>query len=188
MSRDTTPDIIAAATAPIVRPFVAVEMLYPDGPVRVTSLDRIVSIESPSTGMQADWYGTPLGEISAIEEGAEDKSYGFTLSLSGIPGNWSTYLRTQDVQGRGVSVLLGFVDRLYNVIGTQVITVGFMDAQDVQAGETTAVVVSCESIQADWARARVRRYTDVDHQQRHPGDNFFKYVAALENQTLRWGK
>jgi hypothetical protein len=40
----------------------------------------------------------------------------------------------------------------------------------------------------DWERARVRRCTDVDHRTRYPTDGFFKYVAALENQTLAWGR
>lgn len=188
MTRQASPAIITAATSDVVRPFVAVELLYPEGPVRVTSLDREVTITSPSSGQPAQWYGLPMGELSAIQEGTENRSYGFTISLSGIPGNWGEYLRSQDVQGRPATVLFGFVDRLYNVVGTQIITVARMDAQDVQAGQTTAVIVSCESIQVDWERARVRRYTDVDHQQRHPGDTFLKFTAALENQTLLWGR
>ena len=128
-----------------------------------------------------------LGEISALEEGSENRSYGFTLQLSGIPGNWASYLRGQDVQGRMVTVRLGFVDAAHTVIGSEIITVGRMDTQDVQAGATTAVLVSCESIAVDWERARVRRCTHIDHSTRHPTDGFFKYQAAMENINLSWG-
>lgn len=183
MTRPAAAPLIAAAKQPVVRPFMAANLDYPDGPVRVCSLPQPVTIGGQT------YYGTgAMGEISALEEGAENRSYGFTLQLSGIPGNWAEYLRTQDVQGRMVTVYLGFVTEQYQVIGSEIITVGRMDTQDVQAGATTAVVVSCESIGVDWERARVRRCTDADHRARHPTDGFFKYQAAMENMTLSWGK
>lgn len=182
--RDADTALIEASTAHIVRPFMAVDLDYPDGAVRLCSLPHQITIGGNV------YYGSgAMGEISALEEGAENRSYGFTLSLSGIPGNWAEYLRGQDVQGRLVTVMIGFVDATYaNVIGTQIITVGRMDTQDVQAGKTTAVLVSCESIAVDWERARVRRCTDIDHRARHPTDGFFKYQAAMENLSLSWGR
>lgn len=183
MTRPASDALIAAASAHQVRPFFAVELLYPAGPVRLCSLPLPVTI-----GGQV-YQGTgALGEISALEEGSENRSYGFTLQLSGIPGNWAEYLRSQDVQGGLVTVHLGFVNAQHTVIGTHVITVGRMDTQDVQAGATTAVLVSCESIGVDWERARARYCTDADQRAQHPTDGFFRYQAALENQVLTWGK
>jgi len=185
MRQDATTALVQAFTAPVVRPFMAVFLDYPDGPVRLTSLRRgsMLSIDG------AEWHGTGvLGQISALEDGAELRSYGFALSLSGIPGNFGTYLRGQDVQGRRVKVYIGAVNERYEVLGTQCIKVGRMDAQDVASGETTAINLTCEDVMIDWERARVRRCTDVDHRARYPTDGFFKYVAALENLTLKWGK
>jgi len=183
MTRPAASTMIAAARQPVVRPFMAAELDYPAGTVRVCSLPMPVTI-----GGQV-YHGTGvMGEISALEEGAENRSYGFTLQLSGIPGNWAEYLRTQDVQGRLVTVYLGFVNEGHELIGAEIITVGRMDTQDVQAGATTAVLVSCESIGVDWERARVRRCTDADHRAHNPDDGFFKYQAAMENITLTWGK
>ena len=183
MSRPAAAPLIAASRQPVVRPFMAADLDYPDGAVRVCSLPQPITI-----GGQV-YYGTgAMGEISALEEGPENRSYGVTLQLSGIPGNWASYLRTQDVQGRLATVYLGFVTANYELIGSEVITVGRMDTQDVQAGATTAVLVSCESIGVDWERARVRRCTDADHRTRHPTDGFFKYQAAMESMTLKWGK
>jgi hypothetical protein len=184
VTRPLATDQIEAVTATVVRPFMAVEMDYPSGFVRLCSLPVSVVIDGDT------YYGTGvMGEISPLEEGAENRSYGFTLTLCGIPGSWSEYLRGQDVQGRKVRVMMGFCDATHNVIGDPVIiTVGRMDTQDVRAGKNTDVTVSCEDIRVDWERARVRLATDADHQAKHPGDTFFKYVAAMENIDLSWGR
>lgn len=183
MSRPTTAAMLDAARAGVVRPFLAVELMYPDGPVRCTSLDRHIPLDGHT------WYGTGvLGRLGDIEEGSENRSYGFSVSLSGIPGEWMAYLRGQDVQGRLATVRLGFVDAHYEVLGIETITVGRMDTQDIEVGPVLGVIVSCEGIGVDWERARVRRCTDVDQQTRHPGDRFFQYTAALENMTLTWGR
>jgi hypothetical protein len=183
LTRDVSAALITASQAAIVRPFMAVDMDYPDGAVRVCSLDRAVTFGGH------DWYAVgALGAVSQVEEGSENRSYGFNISVSGVPGSFNEYLRSQDVQGRLVTVYLGFVDSDYSIIGYDIVTVGRMDTQDVQAGQTTSVTVQCESIQVDWERPRVRRCTDADHRSRHSTDGFFQYVAALQNLDLRWGK
>jgi hypothetical protein len=181
MSRDAPAELIAGFQQPVVRPFLAAELDYPAGPVRLTTLDRDKTVMI--NGETFHGAGM-LGQISALEDGAESRSYGFTLSLSGIPGDWGAYLRGQDVQGRRVRIWLGLADAAWRPVATQLVKVGRMDAQDVQTAEQTAVVVTCEDVMVDWERPRVRRCTDVDHQTRHPGDGFFKYVAALQNIIL----
>ena len=198
MSEPRAPALVDASRRDTVRPFLAAELMYPRGPVRVTSLDRSVLLTSPNAGGLVTFYGVGvMGEVSPIEEGGEDRSYGVQLTLAGMPNtltvdgelqSMSEYLRAQDVQGRPYALIFGLVDRLYQVIATDVIQLGRMDVQDVLAGETTAIVVSCESIQVDWERAQSSRYTDVDQQRRHPGDRFLEYIAALENMDLPWGR
>ena len=184
MSRDASPAFLQGFAQPVVQPFLAALLEYPDGPVRLTTLDRgqVVMIDGQP------WYGAGvLGQVSALEDGAEARSYGFTLSLSGIPGDWAAYLRSQDVQGRPVRIWLGLADADWNVIATQLIKVARMDVQDVAVGDSssgTSVLVTCEDVMVDWERARVRRCTDVDHRARHPTDGAFKYVAALQNIIL----
>lgn len=181
MTRAASAAFVSGFKQSVVHPFLAARLDYPAGPVRMTTLPRgqTVMIDGQV------WHGAGvLGQISALEDGAESRSYGFTLSLCGIPGDWAAYLRAQDVQGRSVRVWLGLADAAWNVVATQLVKVGRMDTQDVQVAEQTAVIVTCEDIMVDWERPRVRRCTDVDHQTRHPGDGMFKYVAALENIIL----
>lgn len=185
MTRPADTALLDAARAPVVRPFLAAELMYPEGPVRLSSLPVAQAIQIGGD----TYHGTGvLGKISQLEEGSENRSYGFTLDLSGIPGNWAEYLRGQDVQGGLVTIRFGLVDDQWRVIGSEIITVGRMDTQDVQAGAETWVRVNCEGPNVDWERARVRRCTDVDQQQRHTGDRFFKFVAAMENFNIIWGR
>ena len=185
MSRPADTALLAAARAAVVRPFLAAELIYPEGPVRLCSLPQGLTVLVDGE----TYHGTgALGRVTQLEEGSENRSYGFALDLSGIPGNWAEYLRGQDVQGGLVTIRLGLCDDQWRVIGSEIITVGRMDTQDVQAGAETFVRVNCEGPNVDWERARVRRCTDVDQTQRHPGDQFFKFVAGMENLNIVWGR
>lgn len=185
MTRPAPANLIEAAKAPEVLPFLAAELLYPAGPVRLTSLPvgQTVLVDGN------EYHGTgAMGRVTELEEGAENRSYGFSLELSGIPGNWSEYLRAQDVQGGLVTIRFGLCSRDWSVIGSEIITVGRMDTQDVQVGEQTYVRVNCEGPHVDWERPRVRRATDVDQQTRNSGDRFFKFTAAMRNFREQWGR
>lgn len=189
MSRSLSPAELAATQAEVVRPFMAAELDYPAGAVRATTLDRPIQLQSPKSGALETWHGCgAMAKITGLQAGSEVRSYGFEISLSGIPGNWGAYLRAQDVQGRDVYIILGFLNPDYSVMFSRTVTRAVMDTQDVEFGERTSVNVVCESVLLDWERARVRRATDVDHRERYPTDGFFRYVAAMENMTLTWGK
>lgn len=184
MSRVIHPATAAAAMGDVVRPFLSIEMDYPDGMVRATSLQETVELGGHT------YYGMGvLGELSGIQEGSESRSYGVTASLSGIPGNFAAYLQSQDVQGRAATIRLGLLNHAYELQGDMVVIfVGRMDTQDITAGKSTSIDVAIESLLIDWERARVRRYTDVDQQAVYPGDRGLEYVSALQNMDLRWGK
>jgi len=47
--------------------------------------------------------------------------------------------------------------------------------------------VSCEPLAARLLRPNVSRYSDQDHQMRHPGDKFFEFLAQMENKDVTWG-
>lgn len=183
-SRSISTATQAAAQADHVRLVTLMDLDYPDGPVRVCSLQGNLVVGGNT------YYGMgAAGELSAVTEGAENKSYGITASLTGVPNSFAKYLIGQDVQGRSATIRLGLLSPSDKLIGDWVtIFVGRMDAQDIQVGATTAVTVSIESLLIDWERARVRRYTDVDQQTAYPGDRGLEYISALQNLTLKWGK
>lgn len=185
MTRAAPAELLAAVAGPQLVPFVAVEAMYPDGPVRLCSLPRGATVLADGQ----TYYGTgALGSITDLSESTDNPSDGFAIELAGIPGNFGAYLRGQDVQGQPVTVRFGVCTPAGQALASTVVMVGIMDTQDVQAGEETWVRVVCEGPGVDWERARVSRVTHVDQTQRHPGDRIFKYVAAMENFTIAWGR
>lgn len=184
MTREIHSATAAAALGDVVRPFLTIELDYPDGMVRASTLQETVVIGGQT------YYGMGVvGNLSPIQEGAESRSYGVTASLTGVPGNFAAYLQSQDVQGRTAIIRVGLMNHAYEIVGEMVtIFVGRMDTQDISAGKNTSVDVAIESLLIDWERARVRRYTDVDQQAVYPGDRGFEYQAALQNMSLIWGR
>lgn len=184
MTRAADPALITASLAGTVAPFFAAELIYQDGPVRVCSLPGPVTIEGDV------YQGTgAMGALSRIEQGSENRSYSFTLSLTGIPPEFSDYLRTQDPHGGQVTIWFGLVNiETQAAIGARRIRTGRMDTQDVQAGDVLSVDVTVEAFNLDWERPRIHRCTDQSQTDAYPGDRFFKYVAAIPGMPLAWGR
>ncbi len=61
-----------------------------------------------------------------------------------------------------------------------------MDQLTYQLGSTATLRLTAESRLVDWARPRVLRYNDADHQARHPGDKFFQYTENQVEVVHRW--
>lgn len=184
MGRDLDTESAAHTQGDIVRPFVLVDLDYPEGMVRLSSLGFTIELD----GNEYTGAGR-LGQVSAVEEGADAQSYGVALSLTGVPGSFSAYLTQQDVQGREATLRLGFLNRKHQIIGTPtVIFVGRMDTQDVSAGKSAAVLVAVESLLIDWERSCSRRYTDADQRARFPDDRGFELIAATINAEFTWGR
>jgi hypothetical protein len=151
MTREIDSGTLQAAQGDHVRPFMLIELDYPDGMVRATSLQQTIVVDGLT------YYGMGvLGQLSEVTEGAESRSYGVTASLSGIPRDFAAYLQSQDVQGRSATIKIGFMSHAFKIIGEMVtVFVGRMDTQDVSVGDNTAVSVAIESLLIDWERARV---------------------------------
>jgi hypothetical protein len=176
--------MVAATLLGTVSPGFAVEVQYPDGPVRLCSLPYPVTIEG-----HAFDPGAALGSVSRIEQGSENRSYGFTLQASGIPPEFAAYLRSQDPHGGRVVVWFLLVDNTtHALIGARRIRTGRVDTQDVTAGDTLSVSINVEAFNLDWERPRRSLVTDQSQRDAYPGDLFFKYVSALPSLNLSWGR
>lgn len=173
-----------AVDQPRVMPFTLVELDFPEGIGRVTSLPFDVRYQGNT------WYGLSiLGTVSEISEGPENRSYGVSLTLTGVPVSFTEYLLNQRIQGRTVKLMVGFLNDDQQFVDHPYTTfVGRMDTMDVKVGRETAVQISCESLLIDWERPRIRRFTDADQRSQYPNDRGFEYVAAQVNKNLLWGK
>lgn len=167
-----------------LRPFSAVELDYPDGVVRLSFLPFDIEIDGHIfTGSGS------LGALSRIVEGAEQKSYGLTVTLSGIPSVKTDYLLNQDIQGRIAKVWMGFLDENHRLIGRPVIIfVGRMDTQLLKVGKTTDIEVSIESLFIDWQRPKIKRFTHEDQVSSYPNDKGLEFVSMVADMEIIWGR
>lgn len=181
--RSMTPAMEAAVQAEIVSRTVAVEMDFPSGLLRVNGSPADFQI------LGNTYLGIGgLGAISATEESAELRAYGLTLSLSGIPRDMVAVALGQAYQGRRVTVWeVLFHTETWAVLADPVVVFrGRMDTMDVRMGEMATIIVKAENRLADWERPRIRRYTDEDQQQAHPGDRGFRFVSATAEKEIIW--
>lgn len=182
--RDLDNVSLAESKKDLLRPFSAVELDYPDGIVRLSFLPFDVVIDGNTFTGAGD-----LGAISMVTEGAEQKSYGITITLSGIPSVRTDYLLKQDIQGRIAKIWMGFLDENHQIIGKPVVIfVGRMDTQLLKVGKNTDIEVTVESLFIDWQRAKVRRLTNEDQVALYPNDKGFEFVSAVADMELIWGR
>lgn len=182
MSR-LTAELAEVSRSPHVRPFSLVVLDMPDGMTRCTSLPFNIVLD----GHTYAGLGV-LGSLSEITEGAEARSYGAKLTLTGIPLEFAEYLAAQRVRGRSCELWQGFADVNHRIIGEPFpVFTGRMDTLDVQVGQSTSVEIAAESILIDWERARVRRFTPSDQRAHYPGDKGFDHVARMTNLEIQWG-
>jgi hypothetical protein len=179
-----SPELVDALTSAHVRPFQLVELDFEDGPVRATSLPFDITLEG------ATYLGVSvLGSVSPVTEGPEMRSYGTSLTLSGIPSSFAEYLCAQKVQGRIATLSAGFLNRNDQIIG-EILPVfrGRMDTLDLKVGTSTEVSIAVETLFIDWERPRLRRYTLADQKVRFPADLSLEHVADVASKELVWGR
>ena len=188
MSRNVTDQVGQAAAADTVRPFVLVELDFPEKPVRVWSGVGALTWD----GQRFEGVGD-LGKIGTMSETTELMATNVTLELSGIPTDQVDHVDAslrEAYQGRAVRIWYGFFDEFWAVIPSPVLVwAGVMDAPEItDNGSSITVSLSAENRLVDMSRVRVRRYTDADQQERFPGDRACEYVPALQDAEIPWGK
>lgn len=182
MTRGLAAGALAAVQAEIVTPLHAVALAFPSATVRFASGPFDVTIDGET------YLGLgELGQISMIEESAELRAYGLTVTVSGIPRDVLSSALTENYQGRRGTVWALQMDAAGAVVADPVVIFrGRMDQMDIRLGSTAAVTVRLENRLADWDRPRVRRYTDEEQKAEHPGDRFFEFLSATVEKDLIW--
>ncbi len=187
---DTERDITAALKteilSDIVMPVIFVELQFSGGTQRFwTGLGTI--------GWNGEeWSGTgSFGGISKMEETAQIKAAGVTLSLSGIDSAQLSIAFTQTYQGRPAKVWLGALDVASRalVVDPALVIGGRMDTMVIEEeGSTSKISLSVENELIDLERPREFRYTSEDQKEYFNNDTFFDYVTSLQDAVIYWGR
>jgi hypothetical protein len=186
MARSLDAGLEAATLASHVRPILLVELAFASGAVRAWSG------VGDFTWNAATWTGTgTLLGVSTIEETAEVRAAGITLTLTGVPSTLLSLALAEPYQGRPCVVWIGALDLNTAALIGQPYKVfsGRMDLMTINEGpEDCTIALTAESRLVDLERARERRYDHQDQQLTSPGDRFFEYVPSIVEAELQWGK
>lgn len=174
---------IAAAQSEVVSRTVAVRLSLPGGTVRVNG-----SAADLQLGDETFLGVGGLGAISFVEESAELRAYDCTLSLSGIPTDSIALALTEAYQGAPGTIWEVLFDRATGlpIVEPIVIFRGRIDQMTIELGQTATVTVTLQDFMADWERPRIRRYTDEDQRNRHPGDTGMRFLPATVEKQIIW--
>lgn len=182
MSRGLAAGNLSAVTGEVVTRTMAVALDFPSGMARWNGSTLDIAIGGNTfLGLGV------LGAIGIIEEGAETRAYGLTVSIAGVPRDAVALALTQEYQGRAATIWEVQLDANGQPIGTPPIAFrGRIDQMTVTLGDTATVTARLENRLADWDRARVRRYTDEDQKRAFPTDKGFEYVTATVDKDIVW--
>ena len=194
MSREITSAAQGASQAEVARPALLAELDFPSGFVRVNSTDRSIFFDSQGASPLNEFLGVGrLGSVSTVGETSSLQARGVELALSGIP---SAHISAafESAQGRPGRIWIGFLDDSYALIVEPVLVFsGLIDNSSIDIGETATVTVTVESRLIAWERAKIRRYTNEDQQQRFSGesptitDKFLEFVNQTVDKEILWG-
>jgi hypothetical protein len=185
MSRDIEQSLITALESGEFSPFYAVE-LHLHNPI--TSTDAPLYLWSgvgdfTSGGKTYSGVGDLLS-ISGIDEVAELKASGISMTLSGVPDSLLTPALSHEYSGRLCKVFFG-IEGNSNLIET---FTGYMDTMTITDNpESSLISVTVENVLIDLERVNPFRYTQESHASLYSGDTFFSYVNDLQDQQVDWG-
>jgi len=205
MPRDLSPEFISLMTAERAQPFLAFEMFFDSGTLRLwTGLGDLVAGGETYTGSGS------LISVSDVEETGSEAASSFTLTLSGADQAMTALALGERVARRRFVAHLGFISEAAYLTkedggllllesggriklrssGVEVVQFlgGYMDkmpmAIDPRDPKIMLVVQNENAILNDVPAAR---FTPEYQKQKFPGDKGFEFVASLAAERLYWG-
>jgi len=151
----------------------------------------VATIDSAEVYAAQDYVGAgDLLSISEIEESADLKANGASVTLTGIKTSLVQTARDEDYQGRKMTISLGAMNETASVIATPAILfTGFMDVMTINdGGEYSTINVTCENKLIAFERSNRRRNTDGDQRIDHPADEGFSFVTSIVEKDFYWGQ
>lgn len=183
MSRTVTAGVATAIAQPHVSAAHLVEMQFGSGTVYVTDLPYNIEWNGQT------WTGLGhLGQMDVIRESAESEATGMRFTLAGPVAAYLSLALQEQLQGDPILVRVAFFDENNQIIADPVIEwSGRADTMSVSEGADQATItVTAESRFADFARPRIRRFSDADQQASYPGDKFFEFLPQMVEKTIIW--
>lgn len=191
MARSLTASMLSEVVKPVVAPVFFVKMSFPDdGDLNLwTGPGDFVWNSDTWTGT-----GTLMG-IQRIEEAADLRSIGISITLSGVPSALRTLAlnASDNMQDGALTVYLGFLTRATQHASPTVVAdpvqmfSGPMDTMTiVDDANSITIRLDAESELASLERANVRNYTPEDQALEYPADTFFNWVAALQDTVIQF--
>lgn len=131
-----------------------------------------------------------LGRISTAQEtDSPSGPMSVDLTLSGLDGNILQQTLVERCRGRPGRVIFVVIGA-DGTMAADVLFSGRMDAAKFSYGGNSgenSITVTIIDRMAEWSRPGAMRWTDENHQLRHPGDRIFFAVAQLSESPLYWG-
>lgn len=187
MARDLTAGMVTEVTAAALTPIYLMQLTLPSGSLRFwNGIGDIVYDSNTYTG------SANLITFSEVTETQSIEAQGVKFTLNGISSSIiSTVLDSNNELQRGtVDLWMAALDSDGNIITDPFkLFSGNVDTADIEeAGESANISLSVESKLVMLKRTRVRRYTPEDQKLEYSNDQFFDFVASLQDKNLEWGK
>lgn len=180
MSREIPSSILTAIGQPEVAPYYAVELLLDSGALRVWTGygDRTVN------GNTYTGVGNLLN-VSGLDEVNDLSAKEVTISLNAISNEILSIALASPIQNRTVRIYWGVTNSsdAIEIFTGRANTIPFEDSAD---SAVVSLVVDSKLVILE--RSSNWRYTQESHNSRYPNDNFFSYVADLQDKSLTWGR
>lgn len=190
--RDLPTYFSSAIEDPVVYPHFLFEGTFLDADLDPVTLHLWTGLGQLSWDGEIWSGGGNLLGLSNLEESADTRAIGFSVSLSGqASSNISLALSSvQTSQGQEGKIWLAlFTPEGLLLDEPLLLKRGLLDVALMQdAGDKCVITVQYEDRLIDLQRARQRSYTDQDQKRDYPTDRGFEAVAALQDTKIPWGR
>lgn len=175
-----------AAEATHLETVTLVDLDFPSGHVRLHTRTGTFSYGGN------DYLGVgKFGGIGEVEEDAELRPAGLTLTLSGVDSALVTTAITEKCHGRDVAVYKGFLNTstMALIADPEVAFRGLIDFLQVDLGQNSgSIIVQCENELARWQRHSNTLYTSESQKAVYPADEGFDQLKNSIVRTIDWSK
>jgi hypothetical protein len=160
----------------------AVEIIYPMGPVRVHSGVGDILI----SGLTYKGVGG-LGGIDPISQTSKTEPGRVNLSMTGLDATLMQEVINTRCQGSFAKIWLVVLDEQDVFLTATLLFSGRVSSQKLKYGADVSISIELVDRLADWSRKNTSRFSDENHKSRHPDDRFFRYVAQMSEKPIYWG-